>query len=62
MDHTSDTSHNVEAADGICRYDCTSERVGISCPLCGHTNFVHPSAGNPSLTACVICELLAMKS
>ena len=39
-----------------------SDRIGAACPDCGHTNLVHPQAyANPSLTACVICELLAAR-
>jgi hypothetical protein len=32
--------------------------IGESCSACGHTNLVHPGPNNPSLTACVICQLL----
>lgn len=43
----------------LCRRPASgTERVGAACPLCGHTNYVHPqSYANPGLTACVICEM-----
>lgn len=36
-----------------------SERIGAPCPDCGHTNIAHPGVGNPSLTECAICSMLA---
>lgn len=41
----------------VCRRDCTLERVGLACSDCGHTNIVHPHVQNPSVRACVLCEL-----
>ena len=44
------------------RSDFAGERFGAPCPDCGHTNLVHPHSGNPALTACVLCELEAVKA
>lgn len=32
--------------------------IGAVCEHCGHTNVVHPGPHNPTLIACVICELV----
>lgn len=46
---------------GICtRKVKGGEILGAACPDCKHTSFVHPGHPNPTLHACVICELLAM--
>ena len=31
--------------------------IGTPCANCGHTNVVHLSLGNPSLTECILCRL-----
>lgn len=33
--------------------------IGGSCPICGHTNLVHPGDHNPDLSECAICTILA---
>lgn len=38
------------------------ERMGAPCPECQHTNLVHPNLGNPALTECAVCRLLATSS
>lgn len=35
-----------------------SDLVGILCKECLHTTMVHPGYPNPTLEACVICEML----
>lgn len=45
--------------EGACTWSAgLKETIGAACPKCGHTNLVHPSPGNPTLTSCVICEVL----
>ena len=49
----------LQQPPAVCRRRSSmSERVGAACPVCDHTNLVHPNPGNPSLTGCVLCELL----
>lgn len=39
-------------------YDHTGRRaIVVPCEYCGHTSLLHPSDANPSLTACLACEL-----
>lgn len=41
------------------RHSLSNEQIGAACPVCGHTNLVHPQAfANPALTACAICLIL----
>lgn len=52
----------VSAGDPVA---CTTptpagEVLGKPCPDCGHTNLAHPGASNPSLSVCVICEMLSL--
>jgi hypothetical protein len=35
--------------------------IGQPCWRCQHTNVVHPGPHNPTLSACVICELIASR-
>jgi hypothetical protein len=43
---------------------CTRETpvgsiIGEPCPVCGHTNIVHPGRNNPALDGCLLCVLTA---
>lgn len=37
--------------------------IGAACPVCGHSDFVHPGRANPGagLESCVVCELLELR-
>lgn len=39
-----------------------SDRTGGVCPICEHTDFVHPGFPNPGLDRCAICAVLAATS
>lgn len=38
-----------------------NEMIGAVCPECDHTDFLHGGAPNPTLSACVVCELLELR-
>lgn len=31
--------------------------IGSPCPACGHVDLVHPGRPNPSIDACLLCQL-----
>jgi len=34
------------------------EMAGAPCAACGHCNLLHPGYVNPTIKACVLCELV----
>lgn len=45
----------------ICTRDVSGDLVGAGCPDCGHSGYAHPHVQQPGVTACVLCELLALR-
>lgn len=35
--------------------------MSAACEECGHTVMLHPGLHNPSLEACLVCEMAAIK-
>lgn len=45
--------------EGACtRGTAGHDMIGAACPVCGHTNLVHPGLSNPSLSSCAVCQIL----
>ena len=41
------------------RQNGPNDTIAGPCPICGHTNLVHPCAENSALSECAICTVLA---